>query len=84
MTDHEMLLRQWNDAVTASGSRTHGGAVGRIAQLRRIANLAAACVQNPAWGGVCDEDVDLESALRENGFLGPSATRASGPPWLRP
>jgi hypothetical protein len=43
--------------------------VGHIAQLRRIAELAAASVRNPAWSGICDEDVALEIALRDAGFL---------------
>ena len=38
--DHEALLGQWNAIVAASGSRTHGGAVGHVAAMcRRIAEL---------------------------------------------
>jgi hypothetical protein len=31
----EHLLAQWNAIVKASGSRTHGGAVGHVAGMRR-------------------------------------------------
>ena len=35
----------------------------------RVADAAKACVQNPAWRGVCDEDVELEHSLRAAGLL---------------
>ena len=34
-----------------------------VARLRGIEQAAKRCVQNPAWSGVCDEDVELERAL---------------------
>ena len=40
--------------------------------LRRagpVIRAARLCVLNPAWAGVCDEDVELEKALREGGWL---------------
>jgi hypothetical protein len=37
--------------------------------LRTIAAAAERSVLNPAWAGVCDEDVDLEMALRAGGYL---------------
>ena len=33
--DHDALLDQWNAIVQASGSRTHVGAVGVVAETRR-------------------------------------------------
>lgn len=35
LEDHQALLDQWNEMVNASGSKTHGGAIGHVAQLRR-------------------------------------------------
>lgn len=32
--------------------------------LRLLASAAIACVRNPAWAGVCDEDVGLEIAVK--------------------
>lgn len=40
-----------------------------VEQLRKIATAAARSVSNPAWAGVCDEDVELERVLREGKFL---------------
>jgi len=40
-----------------------------IERLRAIAAAAVRSVSNPAWAGVCDEDVELERVLREAGFL---------------
>lgn len=40
--DHHALLEQWNDIVRASGSRTHGGAVGVVAETRRACDRLAA------------------------------------------
>ena len=37
--------------------------------LRKVAQAAARSVLNPAWAGVCDEDVALEGALCEAGML---------------
>jgi hypothetical protein len=34
-SEHQALLDQWNEIVRASGSRTHGGAVGHVAGMRR-------------------------------------------------
>ena len=40
--ERNALLDQWNSIVQASGSRTHGGAVGVVAETRREnANLRA-------------------------------------------
>ena len=40
--------------------------------LRRaspVIRAARLCVMNPAWAGVSDEDVALEKALRDGGWL---------------
>lgn len=40
--------------------------------LRRagpVVRAARLCVMSPAWAGVCDEDVALEKALRDGGWL---------------
>ena len=29
-----------------------------------VLNAAEACVDNPAWAGMCDEDVELEQAVK--------------------
>ena len=34
-----------------------------IKRLTEIETAARACVDNPAWAGMCDEDVALENAL---------------------
>jgi len=44
-------------------------AADEIERLRAIAAAAVRSVSNPAWAGVCDEDVELERVLREAGFL---------------
>jgi len=30
-----------------------------------VLNAAEACVDNPAWAGICDEDVALEQAVKQ-------------------
>jgi hypothetical protein len=45
-------------------------AADEIERLRVIAAAAVRSVSNPAWAGVCDEDVDLERVLREAGLMG--------------
>lgn len=40
-----------------------------VAALEDVAQAAAASVKNPAWCGVCDEDVLLEQALRRAGLI---------------
>ncbi len=37
--------------------------------LRAIAAAAERSVLNPAWAGVCDEDIALEQALMAGGYL---------------
>lgn len=40
-----------------------------LRQLRKIAEAATKCVKNSAWAGICDEDIALEQALHEAGWL---------------
>ena len=40
-----------------------------VTALEQIAQAAVRSVHNPAWAGVCDEDVLLEATLRKHGFL---------------
>jgi|GEM_PF-5443433 len=40
-----------------------GKAERRVAELEAVAQAAVASVKNPAWSGICDEDVALEQAL---------------------
>lgn len=40
-----------------------------LRHLRAIAAAAERSVMNPAWAGVCDEDVELERALLAAGYL---------------
>ena len=35
------------------------------AKLLSVLNAAVASVNNPAWAGLCDEDVALEKALQD-------------------
>jgi hypothetical protein len=37
----------------------------QIELMRVVINAARASINNPAWSGVCDEDVELERAIRE-------------------
>lgn len=37
----------------------------RAGQLLAVLNAAVAVVNNSGWAGVCDEDADLEAALRD-------------------
>ena len=47
----------------------HPMAKKELADLRKIAEAASAVVKNPVWAGICDEDIDLEQALRAGGWL---------------
>lgn len=40
----------------------------QLERLRKVADAALLSVQNPAWSGVCDEDVALEAALKDAGL----------------
>ena len=53
-----------------AGSALLAQAAGEMERLRVIAAAAVRSVSNPAWAGVCDEDVDLERVLREAGLMG--------------
>lgn len=41
----------------------HDDMLAEIEALTAVALAAAASVRNPAWAGVCDEDMALEEAL---------------------
>ena len=54
--------------VSQSAALMHASA----SYLRRagpVIRAARLCVMNPAWAGVSDEDVALEKALRDGGWL---------------
>ena len=56
------------DNVSQAAALMHASA----SYLRRagpVIRAARRCVLNPAWAGVCDEDVALEKALRDGGWL---------------
>lgn len=36
-----------------------------LAQVEAIVRAAYECVNNPAWAGVCDEDLKLEQAVNK-------------------
>ena len=58
-----------NDILPASDGETEK-LLKEVERLRVIAAAAVRAVSNPAWAGVCDEDVDLERVLREAGLMG--------------
>ena len=37
--------------------------------IRKVVDAAIAVVKNQAWSGICDEDVNLELALKEAGEI---------------
>lgn len=41
----------------------------QLAEATVICEAARRCVRNPKWAGVCDEDVALEKALADAGWL---------------
>lgn len=47
----------------------HPEARKELENYRKITKAAIAVVKNPAWAGVCDEDVSLELTLKEAGEL---------------
>lgn len=62
--EHEALLDQWNAIVAASGSRTHGGAVAHVADMRRrlvaLQQLADKLASEALLaGGGPDEEVQI-------------------------
>jgi len=54
---------------TARLCAAHNSLRDEVEKLRRVAEAAARSVTQPAWAGVCDEDIELESALRAAGLL---------------
>ena len=53
-----------NVSQSAALMNASAGYLRRAGPVIRAARL---CVLNPAWSGVCDEDVMLEKALRDGG-----------------
>lgn len=64
----DTLAAMLDDMRPASDSETEK-LLKEIEKLRVIAAAAVRSVSNPAWAGVCDEDVELERVLREAGML---------------
>jgi hypothetical protein len=58
-----------DDDATIEVKKAMWNPYNELEQLRKVAIAAARSVSNPAWAGVCDEDMELELALREAGFL---------------
>ena len=44
-------------------------AIDELKNAEQVVQAAIAVVKNPAWAGICDEDVDLVRALKQGGFL---------------
>jgi hypothetical protein len=55
-----------NVSQAAALMNASAGYLRRAGPVIRAARL---CVLNPAWSGVCDEDVMLEKALRDGGWI---------------
>ena len=51
------------------GPRHYDCALREIRRMLPVVTAAIASVRQPAWSGICDEDVALEQALRANGWL---------------
>ena len=62
------MLNIWDNPLLDLGVRI-SAATAEIERLRVIAAAAVRAVSNPAWAGVCDEDLELERVLREAGLL---------------
>lgn len=54
--------------VSQSASLMHAAA-SYLRRAGKVIRAARACVLNEAWAGVSDEDVALEKALRDGGWL---------------
>ena len=50
----------------------HNALRAEVLLLRAVAAAAVRSVRNPAWAGVCDEDVELERVLRAAGLVTPN------------
>ena len=57
----------------------HNALRAEVALLRVVAAAAVRSVLNPAWAGVCDEDVELERALQAAGMLTPNSLMSDSP-----
>ena len=65
------LKNKWkaHDDATLEAKKTMWKLYSEVEQLRKVAAAASRSVSNPAWAGVCDEDVELERVLREAKLL---------------
>ena len=50
-------------------SEGHAIARQELINMRKIVDAAVAVVKNKEWAGVCDEDLDLETALKKAGEI---------------
>lgn len=57
---------------TARLCAAHNALCSEVLLLRVVAAAAVRSVRNPAWSGVCDEDVELERVLHAAGLLTPN------------
>jgi hypothetical protein len=62
-------LEKVTQAQAKSAVPTLNDAAAALEKAERVVEAARRCVLNPAWCGVCDEDVQLETALRDAGLL---------------
>ena len=44
-------------------------ALTELKSAEKVVQAAIAVVNNPAYAGICDEDIDLENALRQGRFI---------------
>jgi hypothetical protein len=57
------------DKSSRSSGTLFTNAIDELKNAERVVQAAIAVVKNPAYAGICDEDVDLERALKQGGFL---------------
>ena len=65
-------LEKVTQAQAKSSVPTLNDAAAALESAEKVVEAARRCVLNPAWAGVCDEDVALEQALRDAGLLAPN------------
>jgi len=44
-------------------------AISELKNAEKVVQAAIAVVKSPAYAGICDEDIDLENALRQGRFI---------------
>ena len=65
-------LEKVTQAQARSAAPILNDAAAALEKAERVVEAARRVVLNPAWGGVCDEDIELERALRDAGLLPPN------------